>query len=72
MKNIARVMGLLFGSAGAHIYPKFGQVAFPPPPSLEMRIKFGNVMNSLLTNLIPLKIQIWPNLCSKSHIFLNA
>ena len=27
MKNFARVMGLLFGSAGAHTYPKSGQVA---------------------------------------------
>ena len=26
MKNFARVIGLLFGSAGAHIYPKSGQV----------------------------------------------
>ena len=27
MKSFARVMGLLFGSAGAHTYPKSGQVA---------------------------------------------
>ena len=34
MKNFARVMGLLFGSAGAHTYPKSGQVAaLPPPPT---------------------------------------
>ena len=26
MKNFARVMGLLFGSARAHTYPKSGQV----------------------------------------------
>ena len=32
MKNFARVMGLLFGSAGAHAYPNSGQVA-PPPRS---------------------------------------
>ena len=40
-------------------------------------MKFSNFMNSLLTNLIPLKIQSWPkflarNLCSKSHISLNT
>ena len=29
MKNFARVMGLLFGSAGAHTYPKYGQTALP-------------------------------------------
>ena len=27
MKNFARVMGLFFGSAGAHTYPKSGQIA---------------------------------------------
>ena len=27
MKNFARVMGILIGSAGTHIYPKSGQVA---------------------------------------------
>ena len=27
MKNFAQVMGLLFGSARAHTYPKSGQVA---------------------------------------------
>ena len=32
MKNFALVMGLLFGSAGAHTYPKSRQVA--PPPAL--------------------------------------
>ena len=31
MKTFARVMGLLFGSAGAHTYPKSEQVAPPPP-----------------------------------------
>ena len=31
MKNFAQVMGLLFGSAGAHTYPKSGQVAASPP-----------------------------------------
>ena len=42
MKNFARVMGLLFGSAGAHAYPKAGQVAPSPPrkaltiPSVDM------------------------------------
>ena len=34
MKNFAQVMGLLYGSAGAHTYPKSGQVAPPPPPSI--------------------------------------
>ena len=29
MKTFARVMGLLFGSVGAHIYPKSGQLALP-------------------------------------------
>ena len=32
MKNFALVMGLIFGSAQAHTYPKSGQVAPPPPP----------------------------------------
>ena len=31
IKNFVQVMGLLFGSAGAHIYSKSGQVASPPP-----------------------------------------
>ena len=30
MKNFARVMGLLFGSAGADTCPKPGQVSPPP------------------------------------------
>ena len=38
MKNFARVMGLLFGSARAHTYPKSGQVA-PPPPRNKARNK---------------------------------
>ena len=33
MKDFARVMSLLFGSAGAHTYPKSGQDA----PSLHIR-----------------------------------
>ena len=33
MKNFARVMGQLFGSAGAHTYPKKG--ASCPPPTSE-------------------------------------
>ena len=36
MKNFARVMGLPFGSAGAHTYPKFGQVAPPPRGSANL------------------------------------
>ena len=32
MKNFAWVMGVLFGSAWAHTYPKSGEVALPPPP----------------------------------------
>ena len=28
-------MGLLFGSAGAHTYPKSGQIA-PPPPARQI------------------------------------
>ena len=31
MKTFAGVMGLPFGSAEAHTYPKSGQVAPPPP-----------------------------------------
>ena len=31
IKNFARDIGLLFGSAGAHTYLKSGQVAPPPP-----------------------------------------
>ena len=30
IKNFTRIMGLLFGSAGAHTYLKSGQVASPP------------------------------------------
>ena len=30
MKNCARFMGLLFGSTGAHTYPKYGQVVTLP------------------------------------------
>ena len=30
MKNVSQVMGLLFGSAGAHTYPKSGLVASSP------------------------------------------
>ena len=36
MKRFAQVMGLLFGSAWAHTYPKSGQVA--PLPSLELSL----------------------------------
>ena len=36
MKNFALVMGLLFGSAGAHTYPKSGQVAPPPRKALTI------------------------------------
>ena len=32
MRNFAPIMGLLFGSSGAHTYPKSGQVAPPPLP----------------------------------------
>ena len=35
MKNFARIMGLLFDSAGAHSCPKSGQVAPPPPPAIN-------------------------------------
>ena len=42
MKNFARLMGLPFGSAGAHTYPKSGQVA-PPPPSPRAQLDQYNV-----------------------------
>ena len=35
MKIFAHIMGLLFGSAGAHTFPKSGQVA-PPPFTPQM------------------------------------
>ena len=35
MKNFVLVMGLLFGSAGAHTYPKSGQVA-PPRKAVKL------------------------------------
>ena len=41
MKNFARVMGLLFGSAGAHTYPKSGQVAPLPPPRKALTNPFS-------------------------------
>ena len=41
MKNFARVMGLLFGSVGAHNYPKFGQVSPPPPKVICMSVKMA-------------------------------
>ena len=31
MKIFAQIMGLLFGSAGAHTFPKSGEVAPPHP-----------------------------------------
>ena len=37
MTNFARVMCLFFGSAGAHTYPKSGQVAPQPSPTLSLR-----------------------------------
>ena len=42
MKNFARVMGLLFGSAGAHTYPKSGQVVPPPRMADVPRIRISN------------------------------
>ena len=48
MNNFARAMGLLFGSAGAHTYPKSGQVA-PPPPSvftMSVNMKFACLRRS--------------------------
>ena len=36
MKNFARFMGLLFGSAEAHTYPKSGQVV-PSPPVMNLQ-----------------------------------
>ena len=38
MKNFARVVGLLFGSARAHTYPKSGQVA-PHTPSVGRHLE---------------------------------
>ena len=35
MKNFAKVMGLLFGSAGGYTYPKSGQVAPLPLQSFN-------------------------------------
>ena len=45
MKNFARVMGLLFGSAGAHTYPKSVQIA--PPPS--GRVPMDQLYHTLLS-----------------------
>ena len=47
MKSFAQVIGLRFGSAGAHTYPKSGQFA---PPPLEYIPKLGTqeVLSGLL------------------------
>ena len=41
-KNFSRVLGLLFGSAGAHTDPKSGQVAPPLPIALEMNDRYDS------------------------------
>ena len=47
MTNFARIMGLLFGSVGAHTYTKFEQVA-PPPPSPRIRYAEFSKLKSVL------------------------
>ena len=48
MKNFAWVMGLLFGSAGAHTYPKSGHAA--PLPSVQHFCSFGAML--FIVNLL--------------------
>ena len=47
MKNFAQILGLLFGSAGAHTCPKSGHVAPPPPP-----LKWAHFSNTGLANMV--------------------
>ena len=53
-------MGLLFGSAGAHTYPKSVQVTPPPPPSLmKTRLyPYIGVSTELVSNLSVLSVKI--------------
>ena len=43
MKNFAQVMGLIFGSVGAHTCQKSGQVPPPPPPFRRAECSHTNI-----------------------------
>ena len=47
IKNFARVIGLLFGSAGAHTYLKSGQVT---PPPLSKIVSWTAIFSQFLIN----------------------
>ena len=49
-KNFAKIIGLLFGSVGAHTYQKFEQV--PPPPPLFRRAEFSHTNIKYFWNTI--------------------
>ena len=69
MKNFARVMGLLFGSAGAHTYPKSGQVA-PSPPRSKQR-SFEDFIGTSFVLVDADLLLIWMNnfqLCFRFHL----
>ena len=49
-------MGLLFGSAGAHTYPKSGQVA--PPPLLEIITETSKQKFHVIASIVFLKTEL--------------
>ena len=69
MKNFARVLGLVFGSARAHTYSRSGQVASPRKDSLDTL--FDNSYFRQLTPVHVLRGSESHLTCNKSTVFGN-